>query len=125
MRDWLKVSPRARNGSTKLSSTATAILQVEREGCQPLVKARKPVHEAIPTNRQVCERLPPNTLIDGEVVALDASGRRVSFNLLQHHRSKAQALVFYAFGVLIYRARVDEECVVLASIFWTCSALEG
>jgi ATP-dependent DNA ligase len=53
---------------------------------------------------QACERLPPNTLIDGEIVALDESGR-VSFNLLQHHRSKAQALVFYAFDVLIYRGR--------------------
>jgi DNA ligase D-like protein (predicted ligase) len=53
---------------------------------------------------QACERLPPNTLVDGEIVALDESGR-VSFNLLQHHRSKAQALVFYAFDVLIYRGR--------------------
>jgi len=51
-----------------------------------------------------CEQLPPNTLIDGEIVALDENGR-VSFNLLQHHRSKAQALVFYAFDVLIYRGR--------------------
>ena len=55
-------------------------------------------------NRQACERLPPNTLVDGEIVALDKKGR-VSFNLLQHHRSKAQALVFYAFDVLIYRGR--------------------
>ena len=53
---------------------------------------------------RACERLPPNTLLDGEIVALDESGR-VSFNLLQHHRSKAQALVFYAFDVLIYRGR--------------------
>jgi bifunctional non-homologous end joining protein LigD len=53
---------------------------------------------------RVCERLPPNTLLDGEIVALDEKGR-VSFNLLQHHRSKAQALVFYAFDVLIYRGR--------------------
>jgi len=53
---------------------------------------------------RACERLPPNTLVDGEIVALDESGR-VSFNLLQHHRSKAQALVFYAFDVLIYRSR--------------------
>ena len=30
---------------------------------------------------------------------------RVSFNLLQHHRPKAQLLVFYAFDVLIYRGR--------------------
>jgi bifunctional non-homologous end joining protein LigD len=36
--------------------------------------------------------------------APDESGR-VSFNLLQHHRSKAQALLFYAFDVLVYRGR--------------------
>ena len=53
---------------------------------------------------QACERLPPGTLADGEVVALDANGR-VSFNLLQHHRSKAQALLFYVFDVLAYRGR--------------------
>jgi DNA ligase D-like protein (predicted ligase) len=57
-----------------------------------------------PQIAQACERLPPNTLVDGEIVALDETGR-VSFNLLQHHRSKAQALVFYAFDVLIYRGR--------------------
>jgi DNA ligase D-like protein (predicted ligase) len=51
-----------------------------------------------------CEKLPPDTLVDGEIVALDASGK-ISFNLLQHHRSKAQALVFYMFDVLIYRGR--------------------
>ena len=50
------------------------------------------------------ERLPPGTLVDGEVVALDANGR-ISFNLLQHHRSKAQALLFYVFDVLAYRGR--------------------
>jgi bifunctional non-homologous end joining protein LigD len=53
---------------------------------------------------QACERLPPNTLVDGEIVALDESGK-VSFNLLQHHREKAQALVFYVFDILIYRGR--------------------
>jgi ATP-dependent DNA ligase len=42
--------------------------------------------------------------VDGEVVALDANGR-ISFNLLQHHRSKAQALLFYVFDVLAYRGR--------------------
>jgi DNA ligase D-like protein (predicted ligase) len=51
-----------------------------------------------------CERLPPGTLVDGEIVALDENGR-VSFNLLQHHRSKAQALLFYVFDVLAYRGR--------------------
>src|SRR5215813_13091132 len=36
-----------------------------------------------PNITQACERLPAGTLVDGEVVALDSSGR-VSFNLLQH-----------------------------------------
>lgn len=49
-----------------------------------------------------CEQLPPRTLLDGEIVAIDENGR-ISFNLLQHHRSQAQALLFYAFDVLIYR----------------------
>jgi bifunctional non-homologous end joining protein LigD len=51
---------------------------------------------------QACERLPPDTLLDGEIVALDANGH-VSFNLLQHHRSKAQALLFYVFDLLVDR----------------------
>jgi len=40
-------------------------------------------------------------LIDGEVVALDESGR-VSFNALQHSRPKAH-IQFYAFDVLVHR----------------------
>jgi bifunctional non-homologous end joining protein LigD len=40
--------------------------------------------------------------LDGEIVAVDKQGR-ISFNLLQHHRSRAEALLFYAFDVLICR----------------------
>src|SRR5499426_1355227 len=57
-----------------------------------------------PQIARACERLPQNTLLDGEIVALDEKGR-VSFNLLQHHRSQAQALLLYIFDVLIYRGR--------------------
>jgi DNA ligase D-like protein (predicted ligase) len=48
--------------------------------------------------------LPEDTLIDGEIVALDEHGR-VAFNLLQHHRSGASAIRFYAFDLLVYRGR--------------------
>lgn len=48
--------------------------------------------------------LAPETLLDGEIVALDEAGRP-SFNLLQHHRSKAQSIKFYAFDILVYRGR--------------------
>jgi len=51
-----------------------------------------------------CERLPSGSLIDGEIVAVDENGR-VSVNLLQHHRSNAQALLFYVFDLLVHRGR--------------------
>jgi bifunctional non-homologous end joining protein LigD len=50
-------------------------------------------------------RTPANRyLLDGEIVAIDKSGR-ISFNLLQHHRSNAQALLFYAFDVMVCRGK--------------------
>jgi ATP-dependent DNA ligase len=77
-----------------------------------------------PKITQACERLPIGTLLDGEVVAIDQNGR-ISFNLLQHHRSQAQALLFYAFDVLIHRGRsllempLDQRREVLSEIFKT------
>ena len=35
---------------------------------------------------------------------MDKNGR-VSVNMLQHHRSEAQAILFYAFDVMIHRGR--------------------
>jgi ATP-dependent DNA ligase len=58
----------------------------------------------LPNIAKACEQLPPHTLIDGEVVAIDENGH-ISFNLVQHHRSQAQALLFYAFDVLIHRGK--------------------
>ncbi len=60
--------------------------------------------DQFPGIARACERLPAGTLLDGEIVALDENGR-ISFKLLQHHRSKAQALLFYAFDVLACRGR--------------------
>jgi DNA ligase D-like protein (predicted ligase) len=57
-----------------------------------------------PRIARACERLPIDTLLDGEIVAIDKS-RRISFNLLQHHRSHAQALLFYAFDVIVCRGK--------------------
>jgi ATP-dependent DNA ligase len=52
-----------------------------------------------PEIARACENLPSNTLIDGEVIAIDEDGR-VSFNALQHSRPNAH-IQFYAFDVLI------------------------
>lgn len=48
------------------------------------------------------KQLEDGSILDGEVVALDAKGRP-SFNLLQHHRDHAEAVVFYVFDVLAFR----------------------
>jgi bifunctional non-homologous end joining protein LigD len=50
------------------------------------------------------ESLPDETVIDGEIVALDASGRP-SFNLLQNLASAAAPVVFYVFDVMIVAGR--------------------
>jgi bifunctional non-homologous end joining protein LigD len=46
------------------------------------------------------EILPGDTIIDGEVVALDSQGKP-SFNLLQNHGSAAVTLVYFAFDLLM------------------------
>jgi bifunctional non-homologous end joining protein LigD len=56
-----------------------------------------------PEIAHACEKLPPDTLIDGEVIAIDEAGQ-VSFNALQHSRPRAH-LQFYAFDVLVHRGR--------------------
>jgi ATP-dependent DNA ligase len=56
------------------------------------------------TIAKACEHLPPDTLLDGEIIALDRNGR-ISFNQLQHHRSQGRTILFYAFDVIIHRGR--------------------
>jgi ATP-dependent DNA ligase len=45
-----------------------------------------------PEIAHACQAMPTDTMIDGEVVAIDADGR-MSFNALQHSRSKTPASV--------------------------------
>jgi ATP-dependent DNA ligase len=66
-------------------------------GAESLFTAR------FPEIARACENLPLNTLIDGEVVAIDQESR-ISFNALQHSRPNTH-LQFYAFDVLIHRGR--------------------
>jgi|SRR5437870_5591480 len=48
--------------------------------------------------------MPDETVIDGEVVALDKDGRP-SFNLLQNYGSSTGPIVFYVFDVMILAGR--------------------
>ena len=53
-----------------------------------------------PTITAALKSLPDDTVVDGEVVALDETGRP-SFNLLQHAKSRDVRIVFYVFDLLI------------------------
>ena len=57
-----------------------------------------------PAIAQACQVLPPGTVVDGEIVALDENGLN-SFNLLQHHRSQASAIRYYLFDLLSDRGK--------------------
>src|SRR3954470_13490152 len=49
-------------------------------------------------------KLPDDTVIDGEIVAFDESGRP-SFNALQNYGSAAAPVVYYLFDVLVLSGR--------------------
>jgi bifunctional non-homologous end joining protein LigD len=57
-----------------------------------------------PKIAQGCTRLRPGTLLDGEIVAIDETGH-VSFNILQNRRSKASAIRYYVFDLIMYRSK--------------------
>jgi bifunctional non-homologous end joining protein LigD len=50
------------------------------------------------------QKLPDDTMIDGEVVAMDEEGRP-SFSLLQNYGSSHVPLVFFAFDLLMLRGK--------------------
>lgn len=56
-----------------------------------------------PQIARACAKLPPDTLIDGEVVVVDGYGR-VLFNALQHSRPNGH-VQFYAFDILVHKGR--------------------
>jgi bifunctional non-homologous end joining protein LigD len=50
------------------------------------------------------EKLPPETVIDGELVALDKSGVP-RFNLLQNYRSGSAHLMYFVFDILVHNGK--------------------
>lgn len=53
---------------------------------------------------EALQSLPDDTVIDGELVAMDDQGRP-SFNLLQNFRSAASHIAYYAFDILIHEGK--------------------
>src|SRR5712671_2750893 len=53
-----------------------------------------------PAISKALQALPDETVVDGEVVAFDESGRP-SFNILQNYGSSRASVIYYVFDVLI------------------------
>jgi DNA ligase D-like protein (predicted ligase) len=54
--------------------------------------------------KELLECLPPDTVLDGEMVALDDQGRP-RFNLLQNYRSGSAHLMYFAFDLMVHKGR--------------------
>jgi bifunctional non-homologous end joining protein LigD len=80
-------------------------LAVIQKGAGRLLSRRNNVlNDKFPSITEELKNLEDGLILDGEVVALDAHGRP-SFNLLQHRRENANAIVYYVFDVLAFRER--------------------
>lgn len=67
-------------------------------------RRRKNFNHQYPYIAEGLKELPENTVVDGEVVALDDAGRP-NFNLLQHSRSQASRICYFIFDLLVYKNR--------------------
>jgi DNA ligase D-like protein (predicted ligase) len=78
---------------------------VKADGCVHLFsRRRKSFDHHYPLIVEALAELPEGTVADGEIVALDESGRP-NFNLLQNFRSEASRIHYFIFDMLIYNDR--------------------
>jgi bifunctional non-homologous end joining protein LigD len=69
-------------------------------------RKNKDFNEKYPTIVKALAGMPDETVIDGEVVALDESGHP-SFNALQNYESSKTSLLYYVFDVMVWPARTS------------------
>jgi DNA ligase D-like protein (predicted ligase) len=67
-------------------------------------RRRKSFNRQFPLIVEALDDLPQDTVIDGEVVAINRSGRP-DFNLLQNFRSEASRIHYFVFDLLVYENR--------------------
>lgn len=73
-------------------------------GVQLLSRRNNDLSSRFPRIAKACEALEPDTIVDGEVVALDERGQP-SFNLLQNYQTTDRPIIYYVFDLLAYRGR--------------------
>jgi ATP-dependent DNA ligase len=73
-------------------------------GVRLLSRRNNPFNRQYPLIVEALSELPEETVVDGEIVALDPSGFP-NFNLLQNYRSEASRIHFFIFDLLVYKGR--------------------
>jgi DNA ligase D-like protein (predicted ligase) len=79
-------------------------LAVQSNGVTLMSRHRKSLGRQFPYIVEALADLPPGTVVDGEVVAIDDSGRP-DFNLLQNYQAGAARIRYYIFDLLCYKDR--------------------
>jgi DNA ligase D-like protein (predicted ligase) len=80
-------------------------IAVKTDGCVSLFsRRRKSFDHHYPLIVEALAELPEGTVVDGEIVALDESGRP-NFNLLQNFRSEASRIHYFIFALLVCKDR--------------------
>jgi bifunctional non-homologous end joining protein LigD len=69
-----------------------------------LSRRNRSLADQFPEIRKALESLEDGTILDGEIVALNSTGKP-SFNLLQNYASENATIVYYAFDQLAYRRK--------------------
>lgn len=69
-----------------------------------LSRRQKSFSKQFPLIHEALADLPEDTVIDGEIVALDESGRP-DFNLLQHFRKAAKQICYFVFDLLVFKGQ--------------------
>jgi DNA ligase D-like protein (predicted ligase) len=67
-------------------------------------RRRKSLNRQFPYIVEALADLPAGTVVDGELVAIDESGRP-NFNLLQNFRAEASRILYYVFDLLCWKDR--------------------
>jgi DNA ligase D-like protein (predicted ligase) len=100
---------------SKLPDSAEWVYEIKLDGYRALAincegklslysRKRKSFHRQYVHILDALRELPSNTVLDGEIVALDDAGRP-NFNLLQHFRAEASRICYFVFDLLVYQDR--------------------
>src|SRR5437879_12140258 len=81
-----------------------ALAVKSRTGLTLFSRRRKSLNRQFPYVVEALADLPAGTVVDGEVVAIDESGRP-NFNLLQNFRADASRIQYYIFDLLCWKDR--------------------